>query len=213
MNKPEKIIVHHLNGMRGNSLAQTKHHTAEIIDVHHSLHWPGFTSKVFKNNKGKYFHCGYHDVFESGGKMVHTRAYHEEGAHTIGMNKRSIGQVFCGNYDRIGEEPDEGQKQAFVKRFKQIKKQFPHITAFDVEPHRKYATKSCFGSQLPDDYFTKLIQSELTVKEAEEDTREFESRSVLVQKIEQLRQIIALLTQILSMKRLSGRQKIGWRAK
>lgn len=198
MNKPTKIIVHHTGGTQSDSKASTQHHTAQVIDAQHAINWPGFTSKVFKNDKGKLYHVGYHFVIEATGKVVQTRALGEEGAHTIGMNNSSVGVCFTGNFDV--ERPNKSQLNAFIKLFKKIQSQYPNLTAKDIVPHRHYSTKSCFGNLLPDDYFKGLVVYNQTAKEIKYDQEEIAQRKAMFRMIELLRKQIALLTQLVTQK-------------
>lgn len=155
LNKPNKVIVHHTGGTDAQPLADTSKHTAEIVDVTHKTRWPGFTSAVFKNKAGEPYHVGYHFVIENTGKVVQCRAYGEEGAHCIGQNASSIGIVLSGNFDAT--LPTKKQEESFVKLFREIQKAYPNIKDTDIYPHRKFATKSCYGKNLTDNYFTVLL--------------------------------------------------------
>jgi len=191
MNTPTKIIVHHTGGVQGNPHASTRHHTAETVNRHHMTLWPRFISKLG-------WHVGYHYIIEATGKTVQCRGTSEEGAHTIGMNKSSIGVCLTGNFDT--EFPTRKQQDAFVKLFKGIKKDYPHITVYDIEPHRKYARKSCFGTQLPDDYFQKIVTADLPQKDKLAEKVQHEERAKMLTLIETLRQLIALLSAQLARK-------------
>lgn len=193
--------------MLGNPKAKTQHHTAQTVDAHHKTRWPGFTSKIFTNNRGKFYHVGYHYVIEANGKVVQTRAHSETGAHCIGMNTKSIGVLITGNFDKGVEMPSANQEKAFVKLFKKIKADFPSLTTFDIVPHRKYASKSCFGSALPDDYFAKVVRRWTDSADNREDTNEFKKRSIIRKKIEKLEMIVSLLIQLISLKRQSWKEK------
>jgi len=133
MNKPEVVITHHAVSL--------KHHTVNDVDNWHRERWPGFVSR-------KGYHVGYHYVIDWDGKVTNTRDHDEEGAHTLGMNKRSIGVCFMGNFDI--HTPSAKQLRAWESLYRKLVKQYPDIK---FEPHRRYAVKSCHGKLLPDTYF------------------------------------------------------------
>lgn len=135
-NKPTVIITHHAV-----SLLQ---HTVFDVDNWHRSRWPGFVSR-------KGWHVGYHYVIERDGRVHQTREHNEEGAHTLGMNKSSIGVCFMGNFDI--EYPTNKQIEAWEALYIKLQKEYPNIPS---RPHRAYAYKSCHGKLLPDDYFVRL---------------------------------------------------------
>lgn len=138
MNTPTVVITHHALSL--------KTHTVSDVDNWHRQRWPGFVSRAG-------FHVGYHYVIEWDGKVTQTRQHDEEGAHVIGMNRSSIGVCFMGNFDL--HMPSTEQLKAWDKLYEKISKQYPNIPTF---PHRKYANKSCHGSLLADDFFSKRAQ-------------------------------------------------------
>lgn len=154
MNKPNKIITHHTGGTDAAPLADSSNATAQDIDSWHKLRWPGFTSKIFKNEKGQFYHIGYHYVIEKNGKVVQSRGHNEEGAHCIGQNSSSIGVCFSGNFDLT--LPTKAQEEAWKALFKKINEQ-TGIPASSIYPHRKYASKTCHGRRIPDNHFAVVL--------------------------------------------------------
>lgn len=146
MNKPTVIITHHTGGTDANPRADTSHHTVEIIDQSHKTRWPEFVS-------ARGYWCGYHFFIDKTGKVTQTRDYTEEGAHTIGMNSSSIGVCFAGNFDVT--VPTDAQLNAWFKLYDELLRRYPNIPTY---PHRKYATKTCHGRLLSDDYFAVQAQ-------------------------------------------------------
>lgn len=134
MNRPTKIITHHA--------LSAKHHTVADVDDWHALRWPGFVSELG-------YHVGYHYVIDWNGATHQTRLPHEEGAHTLGQNTSSIGVCFMGNFDN--HMPSQEQEAAWVALYDRIGGGMP------VYPHRKYASKSCHGKLLTDDYFARMV--------------------------------------------------------
>jgi len=182
MNNPKKIITH--------TAVSNKKHTAQDVDVWHKARWNGFTSKEFKNNNGEFYHVGYHYVIEWDGTVVQTRGDYEEGAHCIGMNTSSIGICCMGDGDK--HLPSKAQIKSFQDLFFKLAEKHK-LNKFDLEPHRKYANKSCHGSKLSDTYWQDQIHSP-------------EMKSTM-QKLHKLRQAVTLLTQLLSLRRLKINEK------
>jgi len=141
MNTPTVVITHHTGGSDSQPLSDSSNATVSMIDSWHKLRWPGFTSRAG-------YHVGYHYVIEKDGKITQTRQHDEEGAHAIGMNTKSIGVCFSGNFDVT--IPTPAQMAAWYNVYGALLKQYPNIPTY---PHRKYATKTCHGKLLKDDYF------------------------------------------------------------
>lgn len=134
MNKPTVFILHH-----SASPATIK---VGDIDRWHRARWPNFVSR-------RGYRVGYHYVIEADGTTIQTRDHNEEGAHTIGMNRSSIGVCIVGNFNLT--DPTTAQLTAWYKLHKELKKEFGDLP---VRPHRFYAKTDCFGTRLADDYFT-----------------------------------------------------------
>lgn len=141
MNKPIAVITHHTGGTDANPLADSSFATVSDVDSWHKVRWPDFKSSLG-------YWVGYHYVIEKDGKVTQTRAHNEEGAHVIGMNTKSIGVCFAGNFDLT--LPTKEQMNAWYKLYSDLLREFPEIPTY---PHRKYATKTCHGRLLKDDYF------------------------------------------------------------
>ena len=184
MKKITKIIAHHAASRKGA--------TAQEIDGWHKARWPGFTSDKYRNDKGQLYHAGYHYIIEASGKVVQTRGHDEEGAHTIGKNKSSIGICLSGNFNDA--MPTKAQKDSFKKLAKKLLREF-NLKAKDIVPHRRYSSTDCFGTNLPDDYFAKLVA------EKEEDTR-----PDLMDQIERLQKLVAMLYQLIMGKKMSTKE-------
>ncbi len=146
MNNPIVVITHHTGGTDAYPLADSSNATVLDVDKWHRARWPTFRSAL------GYF-VGYHYVIEKDGKVTQTRREDEEGAHVIGMNNKSIGVCFAGNFDLT--LPTEAQMQAWYKLYADIQKRYPNIPTY---PHRKYASKTCHGKLLKDDHFAVQYQ-------------------------------------------------------
>ena len=208
-NYPNKVIWHHANGTAASPCTPTRHHTVDIIDTAHKSRWPGFTSRVFKDRWGNFFHCGYHRVLDFEKRLkTATRGFYEEAAACIGMNRSAVQVLMIGNYDRCsGEEITKRDEEMIYQQWKEIKEEFPHLTIADNVPHRKYASKSCFGNSLSDNYIQQAIRRQMSESEAtenDEHAKQVETLRKLL--IELLQRYIAMLTQQLSGRRLSLRE-------
>lgn len=143
MNKPEVLIVHHTGGTDANPLADTSNQTAAII-------------KEWHLKKG-WNDIGYNWVIEKSGKIVKGRDESKEGAHTIGMNSKSIGVCIVGNFDAT--YPTKEQEQSFKTLYKELRSRYSVLTPDKVYPHRKYANKTCYGKHLSDDWAANLARA------------------------------------------------------
>lgn len=146
MNTPTVIITHHTGGTDANPLADSSFATVDDVNSWHYARWPDF-----KSRRG-YF-VGYHYFIAKDGKVTQTRNHEEEGAHVIGMNSKSIGVCFAGNFDL--STPTIKQMSAWYTLYGKLLTQYPNIPTF---PHRKYASKTCHGRLLTDNYFATQYQ-------------------------------------------------------
>lgn len=144
MNKPEYLIVHHTGGTDTDPLADTSHHTFDIVDEwHKSLGWG---------------QIGYHYFIDKAGKIKQGRKDNEEGAHTIGYNLKSLGICLAGNFDVT--LPTQAQIDTLTKLLTNKVKEYaiPHEK---IVPHRFCAKKTCYGKLLADDWARKLVNDVL----------------------------------------------------
>lgn len=146
MNTPTVVITHHTGGTDWQPLADSSNATVHAVDIWHKQRWAGFTSRSG-------WHVGYHYFISKTGIITRTREHDEEGAHCIGMNRSSIGVCFAGNFDLT--MPTPAQLEAWDTVYKEIADKWGNLPTF---PHRKYATKTCHGRLLPDDFFARRNQ-------------------------------------------------------
>lgn len=152
--KPTKIILHHSGGTDADPMADSSNYTVAMCNRDHKARFN------FISSLGWY--CGYQYVIEKDGKVTQCRKDDEEGAHTIGHNKGSIGIMLSGNFDAT--DPTESQKTALTELLKQKMTQWS-IPKEEIHPHRKFAQKTCFGKRLPDDWGQQLVVSSPPSKE------------------------------------------------
>jgi len=146
---PQYIIVHHAGGTDANPLQDSSNYTVEMCNRDHKARFN------FISSLGSY--VGYQYVIEKDGKVTQCRKDDEEGAHTIGKNKNSIGIMLSGNFDVT--LPTSEQTEALRKLLKEKTKQW-NITSNFVVPHRQFSQKTCYGKKLADDWARNLLASE-----------------------------------------------------
>ncbi len=134
MNVPNKIIVHHTasGGNYTQFLGVNRYHR----------------DRNFEESTLGWF-VGYHYFIEKNGDVILARQESDKGQHTTGENLTSIGICLAGNFDI--EYPTEAQKKELAELIDDVlarHKIAPHA----IYPHRKFANKSCYGSNLSDDW-------------------------------------------------------------
>lgn len=163
INVPEYLIVHHTGGTQTNPLADTSHHTFKIVDEYHkSLGWEGI---------------GYHYFIEKDGTLKRGREDNYHGAHTKGMNEKSLGICLSGNFDLT--LPTEAQIETLRKLLIELSSKYK-IPLEKIFPHRKFANKTCYGRNLADDWASNLITPII-------------KKQAIYKKLNELRELINLL--------------------
>ncbi|MBP7006886.1 MAG: N-acetylmuramoyl-L-alanine amidase [Candidatus Pacebacteria bacterium] len=166
MNKPIYLIVHHTGGTDANPLADTSHHTAKMVDeFHKSKGWDGI---------------GYNWFIEKDGKLVKGRDENKTGAHTIGYNDKSIGICLAGNFDTT--LPTKEQTETLRKLLLEKMVQYS-IPKENIVPHRKFASKTCFGRKLVDTWAMELTEKSKPVENSEARAKKAEMKLEAIRKI------------------------------
>jgi len=155
-NKPTWGIFHHSGGSDFDPQADTSHHTIKQIDEwHKSL---GFSISASGH------HCGYHFVIYLNGMIVQARKIHEEGFQCVGMNRKSIGVLIMGNFDRHTTmehcRPSDAQKES-IKYIQDNLNDKYNIAVEKMVPHRFFARKTCYGINLSDYWIKGLFNDVL----------------------------------------------------
>ena len=125
LSSPSFLIIHHGGGNWG----------FEQVNKHHTDKW-GFISSLG-------FGIGYQYFISYSGRVYQGRADNEEGAHTIGYNKQSVGICLQGNFEE--EEPTPAQMDALKKLVKEKKERY-NISV--INGHRNFSNTSCPGNNL-----------------------------------------------------------------
>lgn len=146
-NRPIKIIVHHTASLSGPGNRQF-----DAVNRDHKARF----GEGAKSRLG--FYVGYQYFIEYDGALRQAREDSETGAHTIGQNNSSIGICLAGDFDR--QMPSSAQVEALVKLLRQ-KTNEHGIPVSAIYPHRKFAQKSCYGSNLNDSWASNTLRSHL----------------------------------------------------
>lgn len=131
---PKYIIVHH-------SAANTPTPQYDAIDAWHK-------ARGFPQSESGYF-VGYHRVIEKDGSVRVARRDGERDADTLGHNFDSLSVCLVGNFDET--TPTPAQVDALGALLVEWATRY-HIPAGDILPHRHFQNKSCYGSQLGDEW-------------------------------------------------------------
>jgi len=135
MNKPEVIIIHH---------SATKDGTAKDFNAIKNYH---------KNTLG-WRDIGYNWIIEKvNGKaaVIKGRSESISGAHTKGMNDKSIGICVVGNYDKDNVPSDLYAE--LVELIADIRSRYGDLP---LKKHSDYANKTCPGLNFP---FEQLVEA------------------------------------------------------
>lgn len=145
MNNLKYIIIHHSGGTDANPLQDSSNYTVEQCNQDHKIRFN------FKSTLGWY--VGYQYFIDKAGIMTQCRSDTEEGAHTVGKNKESIGICMAGNFDVT--LPTQAQIETLKKIIRTKRIQYD-IPIENVVPHRTFATKTCYGNLLSDTWAQEM---------------------------------------------------------
>lgn len=134
VNIPDKIIVHH-------TAVGRSHNQFLGVEQYHKKR--GFERSTLG------YHVGYHYFIERDGTTKQARAEKDKGQHTRGENLTSIGICLAGNFDY--EYPSDEQIQSLNILIDRLLKSY-RIPVGAIYPHRTFANKSCYGSNLADNW-------------------------------------------------------------
>jgi hypothetical protein len=146
MNKPQYLICHHSGGIDSNPLQDSSNYTVAECNADHKARFN------FKSSLGYY--VGYQYFIDKAGVVTQCRADTDIGAHTIGYNDKSIGICLAGNFDAT--LPTKAQETALNALLTRLSAKYA-IPPGNVVPHRRFASKTCYGRRLPDDWASKLM--------------------------------------------------------
>lgn len=145
--RPRWIIIHHS--------ASPQNQTAKAIDDYHRKLWN------FKSELGHY--AGYQYIIEQDGTIFQARKDTEEGAHTTqdNMNNQSIGICIVGWYDDGHDDlPTKEQQESLGNLLREKMKEYD-IYRSAIKFHRDYASKSCPGYHITQEFITSLIENKM----------------------------------------------------
>jgi N-acetylmuramoyl-L-alanine amidase len=133
--------------------------------IHHSLtkdqtvaDWPAI--KRYHIQEKGWTDIGYHwgvEVVDGAVVIERGRPENVPGAHTIGMNQKSLGICVVGNYDLV---PPSDAVLNRLADLCALKCREYKLRPDDIEPHHKYASyKTCPGSKFPMDKLRTKVQA------------------------------------------------------
>ncbi len=168
------ICVHNTGGLGANSMASTQHLTPDAIEPDHKNRF-GMLSSL-----GSYI--GYNFYISKLGVIYQARAIGEETAAQRGhnYNGEAISICLAGNFTKGVDRPTFAQTEA-------LKGLIGQIPRAKVVPHRfLQAGTDCFGSGLPDNYFSTFYTFDIDKPQP-------------IQGVEYLKKRISLLQQLLAL--------------
>lgn len=188
-NIPKEILIHHTGSTETDPRADTSDHTFEIVNNGHRYNprvWLGEYSSLG-------FAIGYHYFIDKTGKVTQGRADSDEGAHCVGHNTTSIGICLAGNFDVTmpTKEQIEALKTLIEKKMKDLS-----IGIDKVYPHRKFASKSCFGKKLPDNWVNTIL-GEPVISTPQNMSQCTAERDIIVAKDKEIRSLRVLIDSLL----------------
>ena len=148
INKVTQIIIHHSGGTDLDPLADSSNYTFGQCNEDHRIKF-NFISSLG-------YYVGYHYFIAKDGSIKQGRADMDEGAHTIGQNSNSLSVCLAGNFDRTMPTPAQ---ISTLKVFLMAKMGQYNIPKERIVPHRKFATKTCYGNRLADSWARNLVGS------------------------------------------------------
>lgn len=159
MKTPHWLILHHTGGTKTDPRADTSHHTFEDVNAWHKQDenvWLGELSSLG-------YSCGYTYYIDKKGKVTQARADGEQAAHCKGYNNNdwdieanaSIGICLAGNFDVTF--PTSEQIKSLELLLLRLTTKYS-IPKEKIVAHRKFASKTCFGRNLPDDWGQTLLK-------------------------------------------------------
>ena len=156
-NTPIYLVVHHCGGTDTNPLADTSHHTFEMVDA-----WHRENPNIWLGELSTLGHAiGYHYFIDKTGRVTQGRADTDEGAHCKGYNTQSIGICLAGNFDVTLPTPQ--QVSSFKNLLVKLSTKY-NIPVDKIVPHRKFVPKTCYGKRLPDNWASDLIKTPAPMK-------------------------------------------------
>lgn len=95
----------------------------------------------------------YHFYVRKDGSIYRGRDEDTIGAHTEGVNSRSIGICAEGNFE-VEAMPD-AQKRAIIELLRELKKRYPNA---QIKRHKDFANTACPGKNYPSDEIVKEVE-------------------------------------------------------
>lgn len=145
------IVIHH----SATPSTQTIEKSMSSFDNTHKERLYEAYQQPLSNSDYKYI--AYHFCVDRFGTVKSGRSLDVAGYHASNypVNLESIGICMIGNFDE--ERATSEQFNAVYELIKKLKKEFPEINT--LEPHRKYASKTCPGINFTDSLVEELREA------------------------------------------------------
>lgn len=151
MRKITHILVHHT------ASAGAKTTIAGVDAFHKARNWGTKAQPVYAEKSSLGYYAQYHYFIDWKGRLTQTRTDAEIGWHGNNANPFSIGVCMAGWFDPGHDTvPTEAQVKTLTELLRELVEKYK-IKLENIVPHRKFAVKSCYGSNLPDDWARNLL--------------------------------------------------------
>ena len=158
MRKTTHILVHHT------ASAGAKTTVAGVDSFHKTKNWGTKTKPAYAPKSSLGWYVTYHYFIEWNGKLTQTRTDAEIGWHGNNANPFSIGICMAGWFDPGHDKyPTDAQIKTLTELLRQLVEKYK-IKPENIVPHRKFANKTCYGSNLPDDWARNLLMTKAPLR-------------------------------------------------
>lgn len=148
--KPLNIIVHHTA-----SVATLGKLQLQAVNTYHKNKDWGNGARIPKSSLGWY--VAYHYFIDTNGALTQCADATELRWHAAERNIDSIGVCLAGRFDKgYNTVPTAAQTNTLRMLLLGLTQKYG-IPANRIYPHRKFAQKTCYGNNLPDDWASKLV--------------------------------------------------------
>lgn len=149
------IVVHHSITPRDLSADQTE---KSFNTTHKNRNWGTTAQPVYAKPSSMGSYIQYHFVIYGNGEIRQYRKLDEVGWHASNwdVNNSSIGICLAGDFDK--ELPSPQQIKTLTEILDSLVKKFK-VPLNNIVPHRKFASKSCYGKNLSDTWARDLLNN------------------------------------------------------
>lgn len=151
MRKITHLVIHHTASPgKTTTLADVNNH-------HRARNWGTATKPLYASESSLGSFVQYHYFIDWNGVITQTREDWETGWHAQAANPYSLGICLAGNFDKGHDTvPSEAQEAVLTKLMVTLCVKYS-VPVQNIVPHRKYADKSCYGTNLSDIWAAALL--------------------------------------------------------